>query len=279
MCLIRSLISALWFSELLWETLEYVGEITVIVGAVGEVLADFEIILPGEENHDRRRRIEKRCAVVLIVGLALELGALARTNHLFDETIAGLYGTIADTSLKAEQLRTENLTLRKNVLTLEEKMQWRNLTKEQIDVICATLGPQLASRTTVVFHDGYGESMLYAKQFEQSVLRCSANLGGMGLQALGPSEPVTLGVRIRVSPIPTTDLSRRQRIATLLGERLKNAGVDIVEVSTKVGATNLLEIFVGPPVPPVLQPASGLGMTPGPSAPDTIRDNATRSRQ
>ncbi len=82
-----------------WEGIEYVAEAIVIVGALVEVLADFEHILKGDDK--RRHRVAKRAAIALIIGLAIELGALVRTNQLFTDTIASLYREARDAYTRA----------------------------------------------------------------------------------------------------------------------------------------------------------------------------------
>src|SRR5580704_3052871 len=94
-------ISSLWASSSFWEGVEYFAEATVITGALFEVLTDFEHILKGEGKKELRRRVEKWAAIVLVVGLAIGLGALVRTNQLFSETIASLYGEARDASNRA----------------------------------------------------------------------------------------------------------------------------------------------------------------------------------
>ena len=80
-------LSSIWSFEPLWERLEYIAELVVLIGCVGEFLIDHEHILRGEDNKFRRHRLNRLFALILIGGLAVELGALARTNQLFDGTI------------------------------------------------------------------------------------------------------------------------------------------------------------------------------------------------
>jgi hypothetical protein len=77
-------VASLWSSSSFWETMEYLAEATVIVGATFELLAGFEYIYKGDENKERRKRIEKNAAITLIIGLVVSLGALIRTNYLFN---------------------------------------------------------------------------------------------------------------------------------------------------------------------------------------------------
>ena len=95
-------ITSLFSSSPFWEGVEYAAEGVVIAGALIEVLADFEHILKGDENRDLRHRVAKQAAIALIIGLAIELSALVRTNQLFTETIATLYGQARDASDRAE---------------------------------------------------------------------------------------------------------------------------------------------------------------------------------
>jgi hypothetical protein len=83
-------IASFWSSSSFWEGVEYVAEAIVITGAVFEVLTDFEYILKGDEKKGLRLRIEKFAAMILIFGLAVELGALVRTNEISSLTIASL---------------------------------------------------------------------------------------------------------------------------------------------------------------------------------------------
>lgn len=80
-------IHSLWVSSSLWEWIEYGSEILVLLGATFEVLTDFEYILQGEAKKVERHRLAKIAAITLVVGLAVELGALARTNSLFSGEI------------------------------------------------------------------------------------------------------------------------------------------------------------------------------------------------
>ena len=71
----------------LWEGVEYAGTILVILGVIGEYLAEFRKI-PKDEV--RRKRFEKSCATVLIIGLSAELLGLVRTSQLNGKLIAAL---------------------------------------------------------------------------------------------------------------------------------------------------------------------------------------------
>jgi hypothetical protein len=94
-------IASLWSSSSLWEGIEYAAEALVVICALLEVLADFEHILKGDENKARRKTVEKRAAIGLVIGLAIGLGALVRTNSLFTDTIASAYREARDASDRA----------------------------------------------------------------------------------------------------------------------------------------------------------------------------------
>ena len=94
-------IASLWFSSSLWEGIEYTAEALVVICALIEVLAECGHILKGDENKTLRKSVEKRAAIGLVVGLAVSLGALVRTNGLFTDTIASAYREARDAGDRA----------------------------------------------------------------------------------------------------------------------------------------------------------------------------------
>ena len=70
-----------------WEFLEYVGETLVVVGVLGEVLAEWP---------DTKNKLAKIFSVVLVAGLAISLAALKQTNEDFN-------GRMVASNLKASQ--------------------------------------------------------------------------------------------------------------------------------------------------------------------------------
>jgi hypothetical protein len=80
-----------------WEGAEYVGEAFVILGCVGEFTAEFTKIRTPEWRH----QLSKISLLILITALAIELGALVRTNSLAGQEIALLNGTSADARIRA----------------------------------------------------------------------------------------------------------------------------------------------------------------------------------
>jgi hypothetical protein len=80
-----------------WESAEYVAEAFVILGCVGEFIAEFTEI----RTLGWRRQLSKISLLVLIAALAIELGALVRTNGLSGREIALLNGIAADARIRA----------------------------------------------------------------------------------------------------------------------------------------------------------------------------------
>ncbi len=72
----------------LCEPLEYLGEILVFIGVVGEVLTERNLVLKGAA--EKRDAVEGVSSWILAVGLAISLAALIRTNGYFNRTIASL---------------------------------------------------------------------------------------------------------------------------------------------------------------------------------------------
>ncbi len=73
-----------------WEVIEYLAEGFVILGCVGEYIADFTKYRTEEWRH----RLSRFSLLVLTVALAVELSALVRTNALSGQEIA-LLNTVA----------------------------------------------------------------------------------------------------------------------------------------------------------------------------------------
>jgi hypothetical protein len=71
-----------------WEAVEYAAEAVVIVGAAGEGLGEFTNFLGAKKCQRRKDRILKISTIILIVGLAVELGSLAQTNKLSGQMVA-----------------------------------------------------------------------------------------------------------------------------------------------------------------------------------------------
>jgi len=67
-----------------WEWVEYVAEAFVMIGCVGEYVADFTKIRTDHWRH----RLSMISLIVLIVALGFELMALVRTNNLSGKEIA-----------------------------------------------------------------------------------------------------------------------------------------------------------------------------------------------
>jgi hypothetical protein len=80
-----------------WENVEYAAEVFVILGCVGEFISEFTKI----RSEQWRHQLSKRSLLVLTTALALELGALVRTNVLSGQEIALLNTVAADARARA----------------------------------------------------------------------------------------------------------------------------------------------------------------------------------
>ncbi|MGB6875925.1 MAG: hypothetical protein WBD87_07800 [Candidatus Acidiferrales bacterium] len=80
---LRSINSSISF----WEIFEYAGTVIVIIGAVGEFLAEFKQV---PRDDARRRRFARLAALILIGGLGIELIGVVRTSQIYEENIAQL---------------------------------------------------------------------------------------------------------------------------------------------------------------------------------------------
>jgi hypothetical protein len=104
----------------LWEPLEYFGETLVFLGVVGAVLAERKLIL--KNNELRRDALEGFASWVLIVGLAISLGALVGTNEHFNSTIADLNNQAARSNDRAARASLDAAQLQVRADELEEQL-------------------------------------------------------------------------------------------------------------------------------------------------------------
>src|SRR5216684_3460419 len=85
-----------------WEGVEYAAAAFVILGCVGEFTAEFTKI----QTEEWRDKLGKISLLILIGALAVELGALVRTNSLSGQEIAVLNGVTADARTRAANAET-----------------------------------------------------------------------------------------------------------------------------------------------------------------------------
>jgi hypothetical protein len=104
-----------------WECAEYIAEAFVILGCVGEFVAEFTKV----RTEDWRHALGKISLLLLIAALGIELGALVRTNNLSGQEIAILNGVAADARTRAANAENKTLQLRAAIADrdLDEKQQ------------------------------------------------------------------------------------------------------------------------------------------------------------
>ncbi len=118
-----------------WEGAEYLGELLVIIGCVGEYFAEFREF---PRDPSARQHFEKRCLKVLIAGLAIGLIGLFKTTQLSRLEIAELKAQAAKANERASasdlaRLQTEKQLAesRLKLAELEAKTRSRRFTAEQ----------------------------------------------------------------------------------------------------------------------------------------------------
>jgi uncharacterized protein YqhQ len=91
-------ISALESLAELWERVDYIGLFLVFVGVIVESLVEFTSLI---KSSFWKPRIGKISALVLIVGLALELMASSRLSVINRQAVGILYAQVADAKKRA----------------------------------------------------------------------------------------------------------------------------------------------------------------------------------
>jgi hypothetical protein len=259
-----------WSNETFWEHTEYAGEAIVFLGCLGEFLTEYEHVLGGKERENRRHRLARGFAIVLMAGLAIELLALVRTNELFTRTIAALNQEAGlarkDAGDAIERAAASDLAR----VQLEKGMAWRHLSEEQKRALCSFLTPTGAERSNILSSPQDGEAWSYANEFA-NVLRSCAISGGLGpsghLGTMYWSSDVTFGVWVKYSNLPHVDtptVEKRRLRATALRKALEEKGVTVAGIAIDETGSAMLEpyIYIGPRVPPTIEQVEIEGIGP-----------------
>jgi len=111
-----------------WEGVEYAGTAFVILGVVGEYLAEF---WNWPKLEATRKRFERSSAAVLIIGLAVELLGLVRTSQLNGQLIATL-------NQQAQQATREAAIANETAKGFESQIAAANEKAKSAEAIVAT---------------------------------------------------------------------------------------------------------------------------------------------
>ncbi|HVN93571.1 MAG TPA: hypothetical protein VMT38_07740 [Terracidiphilus sp.] len=123
------------------EIWEYIGEGTVLVGVVLEVICERKLIL--KNDTEGRGRIEAAGGWVLVVGLCISFSALVGTNEYFNSTIAVLNAQTYSAIEAAFQNQSEFVDAVKAGAQLQKEAEDERL--ERIEVEAAYLMPRTVS--------------------------------------------------------------------------------------------------------------------------------------
>ena len=107
MILTASDVSSVSSSLTRWEWAEYIAEAFVVLGCLGELVADVGKKRLGES---RSERLERWSTIVLIVALVVSLTALVRTNELSGFVIGSLGDRADRADGKAQTALTDSAT-------------------------------------------------------------------------------------------------------------------------------------------------------------------------
>jgi len=240
-----------------WELLEYVGELLVFIGVVGEVFAEWR------EPH--RKKLAKASSIVLVMGLALSLAALKGTNEDFN-------GQIADSNLKASQANerstkaeTGNIKLGVDLATaqrelsdqqaktaqaelallkLQQRLAWRRVTPQQYEAWRKVLLPFAGSKILIAVRSNEDDE---AKTFASDLFhlfhdggKWDATLNDSGVQI-----PLPYGVSCRLEKEQVGTPVARAFIAVMS----KSVGAQVTPIEV-TGYPGVAQVIVGLRSPP-----------------------------
>ena len=228
----------------MWEAIEYTAEAVVIIGCLFEGLADFEFILKGHENDKKRQRVERAAFLVLIVGLALGLTALVRTNQLFTDTISVLYGEARDANDRAAAASNKATLAQDRAEVADRELirlrtpRFLSLTKEARERIRQRLAQFTIRSVWVTFQSGVFDAPELARQL-------GPLLGTDGLGVVAEDNKETVPLYMLDTPLDpyvsgveviyltgwsgqklTLDLAANKRLAEAISRALVAEGID-----------------------------------------------------
>lgn len=198
-----------------WEAFEYTAELFVVIGALGEFVTEFGYFPRGDPHKELRHRLGKFSAVVLIIALAIELGALVKTNQLSDETIAGL-------NMQAK-------TFEKRVAEVKNEAKIAEAHAAELEADNLDLRQVLTSQRYL--KDGKPDSKIR-----------SLNVSGINLftESISDSEPS--GLLRQISSVISSLKWRNRITSNLANPNLIRPGVEVWTDSSKVSPPDTKEI-------------------------------------
>lgn len=245
-----------------WEYLDYAATFVVFIGVLGELLAEFTNVFKTKNTKSREKKATLIFTVVLLVGLAGELAALIRTSRLTGQITAILrndivaaYKSANEATVKASAANERAAKADLARVQLQERMAWRRLSKEQQTAFCTAIPPEQTASFYVLSSPQDPEAWQYANDFSEALTKFRLSngfprQGSVGAQSWG--REVKFGVWIlvgRKSNWPF-DFAKRQSFARRLREKLESHGVSIAGVSVEETAYGVLDVYVGPRLPP-----------------------------
>ena len=206
------------FSETMlarWEYAEYVAVLFVILGVVGEYVADFTNWLTGGDEA-RKRRLGKISTLVLIAALAVELVCLVKTNSTSGQIIASLTKDVEDERLEG--------------LRIKSSLTARQLSAKQVEAMAASLSKLGPMPLDVFVFDDDEWSRFETLKFAQSLASALDNAGfdtrsyaGFGCRVMRP----LVGVDVSFS----RPVNRDEQVAGIEIRRFLGSSESGVELS------------------------------------------------
>lgn len=186
MTLTASEIASLQASLDWWESAEYWCIGLVALGAIGESLAEFtDWLTKGQDN--RKKRLEKCSAVLLIVALILEGVCTERSNKFSGILIGSLNDTAREFESQISQAKLEAETEHLDRVKLEKSLDWRRVSQKQAQEIrksLSSLNPNIRVEVHADMRDP--ETAQYALDLLE-VFRKPGDSGGVGNTMSPPS--------------------------------------------------------------------------------------------
>lgn len=178
MVLSNSEVEALKSSLEFWFVVEYVSTVIVLLGVVGEYVAEFTAFA---KRRRLTRPLGKFSTLVLIVGLAGELIGLGRTSAISDQLTAFLETRITEAERQAAEANLKAEEERHARMKIEERLAPRHLTEEQQKTIADKLRSFIGQKLNVMFSNDTPEVANIAREilfiFKEVEWQCGMMVG------------------------------------------------------------------------------------------------------
>lgn len=202
------------FSLAFWDGVEYISVAVIILGVIGEYVADFTLPEKTENDKRRQKRLGKISTLVLILGLTVELPAIWRINEMTGTQVAdlerqadvaraqakGFESSIASANERAANAGAQVANASRQAAAAGVKAAEASERARALELETAKQREKaaIAEKELLTLKEGLKPRALSAAQFSLLVerLKSSPNKGVVGVMSVGDSEAIAFAKQL-----------------------------------------------------------------------------------